>query len=128
MHGIEGQRKVVLQQIADLVEVEQLLHQGNEIVDAVDHLHLHRADLCRPGVQADFWSLNNRVLLQGLGALEDRIGEGGLGGATVGAVDLDAEVAILTTGIVAGGKDDASDRLPLADQVGGCGRRGCRLW
>ena len=65
------------------------------------------------GIQWDFWSLNNRVLLQGLGALEYRICEGGGGGATVGTVDLDTEVTVLTTRVVAGGKDDAPDGLTL---------------
>ena len=124
MHGVKGQGEVAANQIADLIEVEQLLHQGNEIIDAVDNHNLHRADAVQTrGIQWDFWSLNNRVLLQGFGALEHRIGEGGGGGATVGAVDLDAEVTVLTTRVVAGGKDDAADGLALPDQIGG-GRRG----
>ena len=44
MHGVKGQREVAAEQIADLIEFEQLLHQGDEIVDAIDHLHPHRAD------------------------------------------------------------------------------------
>ncbi len=70
-------------------------------------------------IKRDGWSLNNRVLLQGLGVLKHRIGEGGRGGPTVGAIDLDAEVTVLTTGVVAGGQDDAADGLSLPDQVGG---------
>ena len=122
MHGVKGQREVAADQIADLIEVEQLLHQGDEIVDAVDHLHLHRADAVQTrGIQGDRCGLNNRVLLQGLGALEHRISEGGGGGPTVGAVDLDAEVTVRHhPGLWLAERMMPPMALALPDQVGGC--------
>ena len=124
MHGIKGQRKVALEQLADLIEIKQLLHQGNKVIDAIDDFNLHRTDLVRSRLfEAEGLCLGDRVLLQGFRALENRIREGAGRGTTIGAIHLHAEVAVGTTGVVAGGKNDASDRLPLADQVGGCGRR-----
>ena len=44
VHGIEGQGEVAADEFADLIKVEQLLHQFHEVIHSVDHLHLHRAD------------------------------------------------------------------------------------
>ena len=120
MHGIEGQRKIAADQIADAVEVEQLLHQLDEVVDAIDHFNNHGADgMVARGIETDGWSINDRILLQGFGAFVHRIGEGGWSGATVGAVHLHAEVAVGATRVMAGRQDDAADRLAAANQVGG---------
>ena len=48
MHGIEGYGEVPPQQIADLVEVEQTLHQRYVVVDAIDDLNLQVADAAVP--------------------------------------------------------------------------------
>ena len=91
-----------------------------------------KRDRCRPvGHPVGFLQrLNNRVLTrQGQVHWEEskphRLAKAGVR-ATVGAVDLDAEVTVLTTRFVAGGKDDAADGLAIAAadlQIGG-GRRG----
>ena len=62
-------------------------------------------------------------MAEGFGALKNSVCVGRRGGSTVGTVHLHAKVAIGSAGVVAGGKDDASDGLFAADQMG-CRRGG----
>ena len=122
VHGVEGQREIAADQIGDAIEIEQLLHQRHEVIDAVDHLHLHRTDAEAAGsIDGDRRRFEDRVLLKGLGALEHRVGEAGRRRPAVGTVHLHAEVPIRAAGVVACREDDAADGLTLADQVGGRG-------
>ena len=124
MHGVKRQGEVAADQVANLIKVEQLLHQGDEVIDAVDHLNLHGTDRVQTGcLQRDRWGLHDRVLLQGLGAVIDRIGERSRRWSTVGTVHLHTEVAVCPAGVVGGGQDDSADGLALANQIGG-GRSG----
>ncbi len=120
VHGVEGQREIAADQIGDAIEIEQLLHQRHEVIDAVDHLHLHRTDAEAAGsIDGDRRRFEDRVLLKGLGALEHRVGEAGRRRPAVGTVHLHAEVPIRAAGVVACREDDAADGLALADQVRG---------
>ena len=124
MHRIKGDRVVAPQQIADLIEVEQLLHQGDVVVDPIDHLHLQRADGLLAGlVEGEAHIPPDAVAIELLAAGVDRVGERFRGRAAIGSVHLHAEIAVGPAGVVAGGQDDAGGGLVLADQVGG-GRGG----
>ena len=122
MHGVKRQGEVAADQVANLIKVEQLLHQGDEVIDAVDHLNLHGTDRVQTGcLQRDRWGLHDRVLLQGLGAVIDRIGERSRRWSTVGTVHLHTEVAVCPAGVVGGGQDDSADGLALANQIEAAG-------
>ena len=124
VHRVEGDREVVAQQIADLIEVEQLLHQGDVVVDPIDHLDLQRTDAEGAGrIQGQCHLFADAVAVQRLRGGVDGIGEGFGGRAAIGAIHLDAEVAIGAAGVMAGGEDDAGGGAVLADQVRG-GRGG----
>ena len=73
-------------------------------------------------IEGEWAAGGNAVAIELLAAGVDGIGEGFGCWAAVGAVDLDAKVALGPAGVVAGRKDDAANGLALADQVGG--RRG----
>ena len=120
VHRIEGDGVVAPQQVADPIEIEQLLHQGDVVVDPIDHLHLQGADLLLAGlIERQRHRLPDAVTLQLAAAGVDGVGEGFRGGAAVGAIHLHAEIAIGATGVVAGREDDPGGGLVLADQVGG---------
>ena len=124
VHGIEGDAEVAPQQGCDAVEVEQLLHQGDVVVDPVDHLHGHGAEAGRPGgVQMERIGIEDAIALQAEGDGMDGIGDRFRRRPAVGSVDLDAEVAVEAAGVVAGREDDPGHGAVAADQMGG-GRGG----
>ena len=93
VHGIEGQRKITADQLTDAVEIEELLHQLHVVVDSVDDLHHHGANgVLARSIQANGAGIHDRVLLQGLGALEHGIGEGGRRWSAIRSIHLDAEI------------------------------------
>ena len=124
MHRVEGDREVVLDQGLDLIEVEQLLHQGDVVIDPINHLQAEAAHaLLTDGIEVDRRGLEDAVAVEGLGAGVDRVRQGFRGGTAVGAIHLDPEITVGATGVVAGREDDPGGGLVLADQVGG-GRGG----
>ena len=120
MHGIEGDREIAAQQIGNLIEIKQALHQGDVVVDPINHLYLHAADLVAArALEADGRCFANAIALQVQAAGVDRIGERFGRGAAVGAIHFDAEVALGASRVVAGRENNSADGAVLADQVGG---------
>ncbi len=120
VHGIEGQREIVAQQLRDRVEIKQLLHQRHVVVDAVDYLDLQIAQLAvaRCGKIEIAAAFGDAVARQALGDGIDGIGDRFRRRAPIGAVHLHAKVAVGAAGVVAGREDDPADGAVLADQVG----------
>ena len=117
-------RRPARERRAQRVEVEQLAHQLDIIRDRIEHLDLHFAN----AVAANAAEVHiRRVQGQDPGDLQrlgvDRIGDLLGRRPAIGGVELDAEIAIRPAGIVACRKDQAAERLVLADDAG-CGRRG----
>ncbi len=124
VHRVKGDWEVVGQQVADLIKVEQLLHQSDVIVDPIDHLNLQAADALLPGcVQVQGDVVVDPVAIQCLAAGIDGVGERLRCWSAVSAVHLHAEVAFRSAGVMAGREDDPGCGLALADQVRG---RRCR--
>ena len=65
--------------------------------------------------------IHDTVLTDRLGPGIDGIGKGLGSGPAVGLVVFDSEITVRAARIVAGRKDDAAKRLPLADHRTGCG-------
>ena len=105
-------------------KIEELAHQLDVIGYGVDDLDLCVAD----AVARDVAEVHvGGVKAQDLGDFQrlgvDRVRDLLWRRAAVGGVELDAEVAIRTAGVMAGREDQAAEGLVLANDAGG-GRRG----
>ena len=123
VHRVKGDREIAAQQGSDLIEIEQALHQCHVVLHPVDHLHHQFPQLL---LAADAEVGRRRIRLDAISIQAGGFGIDGVGDrfrrrTAVGAVHLDAEVAVWTTRIVASRENDAGDGAVAADQVRGGG-------
>ena len=110
------------QQLPNLVEVEQGLHQLRVVVHWVDHFddgvtNLDSAEL----IQVDVVKFGDLVLIDLFAAFENGAGDFFGSGATIASVVLDAKVALGATRVMARGENDATKGIVFANDAGGCG-------
>ena len=110
-------------ELLDLFEVEDVLHERHVVVDGVNDLNgerfpLHLVGVLSDGVDVALDVLADPVLLDGLRILKHLVCLGVGRGAAVAHVELDPKVLVWATGVVAGGQNEASVGLVLPDEVG----------
>jgi hypothetical protein len=125
VHGVETQTETpAAEHLRQGLEVKQAFHELRVIAHGIDDLHLHAAQVeAALHGEIDVRCLAGQVVTDGEALAVDRVGYRLRGGTAVGAVELDAEVALRATGVVAGGEDDAAVGSVLADQARGGGGR-----
>ncbi len=124
MHRVELHAEPALDHGADGVEVEQALHQFGIIGNGIEDDDLGVADPCGADrVDIDIGHIGDPVLVDHLGAGEDRLGDLFRRRSAIADIVFDAEIFIRPAGIVAGRKHHAAESLVFADHVGGCRRR-----
>jgi len=129
VHGVEAHgEQPGVEELADALEVEQLLHQHRVVGDRVDDLHGHPADRRRAAlIEVDRCGLDGQVAVDLSGAVVDRLGHGLGGGAAVRDVELDPEVAVGPAGVVTGRQDQApwARRLRITQDAAGVDSQPC---
>ncbi len=124
MHGIEFETETALDHGADCVEIEQAFHQLGIIGDRIEDDDFGIADPARADlVDAAIYDIGNFVLVDHLGAGEDRLGDLFRCRSAVADIVFDAEIFIRAARIVACRKYHAAESLVFADHVGGGWRR-----
>ncbi len=123
VHGIEAQAKAAADQFAYRGEIEQRFHEFGIVGHRVDDFHAHVAErMAARAVEIDRRRIDDAIARQRAAAGENSVGDLLRRRAAVGGVVLDAEIALGTARVVAGGEDDAAERAVLADHCG-CRRR-----
>ena len=122
---IEAHAEAGAEQLGDLVEIDQLLHQLGVIRDGIDHLDRHVADLgFADAAEIDVRRIDDLVFGRcSLARLNTASVKDSGAGPPWDMLNLMPKSPSGPAGIVAGREDEAADGLVLADHAGG-GRRG----
>ena len=124
VHRVKAQAKVAGKQRANCSKVKERLHQRRILGDRVHDLDAQRVVLVDTDrVERNQRQLRDTITGERRGAFGDSLGERFGGRAAIARVVLDAEVAIGTPRVVAGGKNDsAGTALPNEMRRGGGGK------
>jgi hypothetical protein len=129
VHGVEPHPKPGLEQQANLSEIKQLLHQISVIRHCINNVYPHIADQRRTRlIKVNVGRIQNPITLNVLGRHVNGFSHFFRRRSAVGGVELDAEIFIRPTGIVAGRQDDSASGVVLANQMrrGGRGQNAAR--
>ena len=118
VHRVELHPEAGREQLADRVEIEELLHELGIVGDRVDNLDCHAADLGRADpAEVDVRRILVVVRRDLLGPRKHGFGDLLGRRPAVADVVLDAEVAVGTAGIMARRENEPAERLVLPDHV-----------
>ena len=122
VHGVEAHAEQAgIDQALNAIEVKQVLHEFGVIGYRVNNFDNHGAEfLFTRRIQVKLGTVCNQVALDLLTLCVNSFGNIFRRRPAVGNVVLDAEVAIGSSRVMAGGQDDAAKCLVLANDAGHC--------
>ena len=124
VHRVKAHAKARGEQAADRIEIEQRLHQRGIFDDGIDDIDRRALDLGRADrIEIDVGRIGDFVMVDGLGAREDRVGDFFGGRAAIADIVFDAEIAVRAAWVMARRQDDAAIGGASADEAGDGGRR-----